>query len=95
MKIKDERFAAGKPYSSIREQYDEAYGTWFQGEYFCGDGIVKIYAENSLKSGGFATLEIRYQGSTYYRTVSRSKYFTPRSLSVLAGKFARKVYENG
>ena len=59
-------------------------------------GIVTVYAyQNYRDTPATLIMSIIYDGHSYTEEIWRKQEFTSRSISVLVGKFARKIENHG
>jgi hypothetical protein len=96
MKIKDENWAMGKPFSSIRNHRDNGRIAYKTGEYHHANGTVIIYQQGYDREDGktddkYLMLTFYKNGRRYCRTI-RGKVYSDIGIARKAGEFVREHY---
>jgi len=82
----DSKFSINKPWANIYKKESSDGENYFDGLYYCKEGVVECTSEIKRNMSYF---RFTYNGVLYMRTIHKA--YPQRGLAIMAGKFVKEI----
>lgn len=82
----DSQYSINRPWSNIYLKGRNSDETYFDGSYYCKEGVVECTSEPKRNLSYFRFV---YKGTLYMRTLKKA--YSQRGLAIMAGKFVQEI----